>query len=897
MKIKALSIIDFGKFDDKREILEINPRVALFYGRNEAGKTTIFNLIKSLLYGFSPVKSEAHPYSSRKNGRIEFSAKLTTRDGEAEVYRRLLSSPKGQMTIGDRLLELKNAPLPHAEHISSEIFSKVYSLRVEDLIDIQGRAWDEVQDKLLANYGNELIRSTREVLKDINEEAAQIYRESGKGNYLIKELESKIKELKKEKNAALNRQELLRKYDSRLREINSLLEALVEERLILKTSIKKAKEVMPIIRLMEEISQLKSRIVMAELAEQLPSDLRRLLEEQEDGLRRLEEELAAKENAIKEKKEHGYNITSLDEVILENKHRINGYLSDIGKLVAMQEGIERLNQDIDKTVSRLQEEAKTILREEPTAEIFKNIRSINYLELQAQIGINKRLQQELKEKQQVLEIKGQQRVELKKPKGYLVAAALGLPLLAISIYINNTPAMLISGFISFFGITGMINNAKMQKEYSEGWSKTNNIDRLKDEIKAITNKLQESSAGLRELLRGIPVPEIIIEHSQDVFLTSLMRMKDLHQLLEDKNKECENKETSYRDLKHELTNFLKQVEAIDPKGLKESIYTLKDRLDFLDKQMVVNEGLQQEITRLSRESMEGNNQVSERQEKLQYYNEKLRQLGAGSIEAGLEALEANNGIKSKIKLLEERLTEMPSYSTLRDIQQLKSEAQGLLGDIEIEKGELRLEDIEEELKNLKVEKKEIEINMQQLMEDLTLDELESNIAVLEEELEAACFKRDRLMLLSEIIKRADEEFRLENQPDVLKNASRYFSIITDARYTNIFLEDNEGTPAIYLKEADNPSPRKISENESKGTLNQLYLSLRLSLIDHLDKNKDSLPICFDELLINWDEDRLHNNLQLLEEISSQRQIFIFTCHEWMADKIEKHFKVERISLN
>lgn|GEM_PF-4006229 len=897
MKIKALSIIDFGKFDDKREILEINPRVALFYGKNEAGKTTIFNLIKSLLYGFSPVKSEAHPYSSRKNGRIEFSAKLTTRDGEAEVYRRLLSSPKGQVTVGDKLLELKNSPLPYAEHISSEIFNKVYSLRVEDLIDIQGRAWEEVQDKLLANYGNELIRSTREVLKDINDEAAQLYRESGKGNYLIKELENKIKDLKKEKNAALNREELLRKYDNRLKEINDLLEALVEERFNLKSSIKKAKEIMPIISFMKEIAELKGRIVLDELSDLLPPDLRRLLGELENSLRRLEEEIKVKESAIKEKKELTYITTSQDEVILENKHRINGYLSDIGKLVTMQEDLEKLKEDIDKTASRLQEEAKTILKEEPTAEIYRSIRSINYLELQAQLGINKKLQQELKEKQQVLEIKGQQRVEPKKSKGYLATALLGLPLLVASIFINNTTAMLIAGFISIFGITGMINNTKMQKEYSDSWARSNNIDRLEAEIKVITNKLQEVWADLRGLLKGIPVPEIIIDHSQDVFLTSLMRVKDLHQLLEDKNKEFHKKEASYRALEHELTEFLEQAKAIEPKGIKESIFALKDKLDLLEKQRVLNEGLQADIARLSREAVVGERQQLELQERLQSYKDKLMLLGKGSIGAGLEALESNNKIKAKIRLLEERLSHMSAYSSLKGLQQLEFQAQGLLGDVEVEKGEARLEDIEEELKNLKVERKEIEIKMQQLMEALTLDELESNLAVLEEELEAACFKRDRLLLLSEIIKRADEEFRLENQPDVLKNASRYFNIITQGRYTNIFIEDNEGTPAIYLREAESPSPRRIGENESKGTLNQLYLSLRLSLIDHLDQNNEPLPICFDELLINWDEDRLNSNLQLLEEISSQRQIFIFTCHEWMAEKIEEHFDVKRISLN
>jgi len=246
MKIKQLEIIDFGKFRDTT-LDSLDQGMVVVYGKNEAGKTTLFNLINSLIFGFSPAKSENHPYSSWKNERIEFSGIVTTDKGEEiHLYRRLLSSPKGQMTLNDKLIELKNTPLPFANHISWEIYNKIYSLRVEDLVEIQGKAWDEVQDKLLANFGNINIRNTRDVIKELNDEANKIHRDSGRGKTLVKEIETEIRGLKKEKQEALEVQSRLKTYDQRLDTIKTKIEETTEEKITLKVQLKRAKLLTPI---------------------------------------------------------------------------------------------------------------------------------------------------------------------------------------------------------------------------------------------------------------------------------------------------------------------------------------------------------------------------------------------------------------------------------------------------------------------------------------------------------------------------------------------------------------------------------------------------------------------------------------------------------------------------
>lgn len=57
MKIKELNIKNFGKFSDKKIVL--NDGINLFYGENESGKTTIHTFIKSILFGLERGRGRA----------------------------------------------------------------------------------------------------------------------------------------------------------------------------------------------------------------------------------------------------------------------------------------------------------------------------------------------------------------------------------------------------------------------------------------------------------------------------------------------------------------------------------------------------------------------------------------------------------------------------------------------------------------------------------------------------------------------------------------------------------------------------------------------------------------------------------------------------------------------
>ena len=94
--------------------------------------------------------------------------------------------------------------------------------------------------------------------------------------------------------------------------------------------------------------------------------------------------------------------------------------------------------------------------------------------------------------------------------------------------------------------------------------------------------------------------------------------------------------------------------------------------------------------------------------------------------------------------------------------------------------------------------------------------------------------------------------------------------ITNNKYNNVMMNDSEGI--LVETEKGNYVP---ANKLSVGTIDQLYLSLRLSMVDTLSEEK--MPIILDEAFAYYDNDRLKNILKYLFEKYNDRQIIIFTC--------------------
>ena len=115
---------------------------------------------------------------------------------------------------------------------------------------------------------------------------------------------------------------------------------------------------------------------------------------------------------------------------------------------------------------------------------------------------------------------------------------------------------------------------------------------------------------------------------------------------------------------------------------------------------------------------------------------------------------------------------------------------------------------------------------------------------------------------------AHEKMQSNFTPQLNKKASQYFSTITENKYVRIFCDEEFG-----LK-IDTDIPRE-SSYFSGGTVDQLYLSLRLALTDMLFGER-KMPLILDQPFLQYDPMRKNNTVALLENMSDKRQTLLFT---------------------
>lgn len=139
-------------------------------------------------------------------------------------------------------------------------------------------------------------------------------------------------------------------------------------------------------------------------------------------------------------------------------------------------------------------------------------------------------------------------------------------------------------------------------------------------------------------------------------------------------------------------------------------------------------------------------------------------------------------------------------------------------------------------------------------------------------------------MAKEVLSEAYEKMKSSVIPKFTQNLSTNISNITGNRYKKAMFNELDGL-IVELENGDYVPVNRMSI----GTIDQLYLSLRLSMIDEMSDEK--VPILLDEAFAFYDSERLKNILQYLNMEFKDRQIIIFTCTNREKD-ILKDMKID-----
>ncbi len=241
-------------------------------------------------------------------------------------------------------------------------------------------------------------------------------------------------------------------------------------------------------------------------------------------------------------------------------------------------------------------------------------------------------------------------------------------------------------------------------------------------------------------------------------------------------------------------------------------------------------------------------------------------------------------LNSEINLLEENIKKLE-----KEIKQEKEdiifkfnlEKKDILKEILNNKIDFNIEEknkIEKELENSnkKIVEYKLKLNGIEYEENSINNKLEDSISKeeeyerLKEQLTELQEKNKCILATKDLLEKAYEKMKNNVTPKFTQNLSNIACNISNGKYKKVIFNEEKGL-VVELENGEYISVNRLSA----GTIDELYLSLRLSMLDEISNEK--MPIILDEVFAYFDDERLKNSLIFLAEQSKEHQIIIFTC--------------------
>ncbi|MBD8067729.1 ATP-binding protein [Bacillus sp. PS06] len=201
MKVIGLQIYGYGKFENK-EFKNLSPSIQVFFGKNEAGKSTLMSYILSILFGF-PTKQQSEQRYEPKTSQ-SYGGKVII---DTDIYGEIMIERLPGKAAGDVTVLLKDGSI-HGEEMLQELLSNmdrndyqsIYSFNVHGLQEIQQVGADDLGRYLISSgaIGTDALVSIQYKLE---KELEGLFKPNGRRPLLnaellhLKELQQKVKKL------------------------------------------------------------------------------------------------------------------------------------------------------------------------------------------------------------------------------------------------------------------------------------------------------------------------------------------------------------------------------------------------------------------------------------------------------------------------------------------------------------------------------------------------------------------------------------------------------------------------------------------------------------------------------------------------------------------------------
>lgn len=894
MIIKNIRIKRFGALKDKE--IELKEGINIVSGDNEAGKTTLQYFIKSFLYGMSTKRSK----TIRDNIRSKYalfngeraSGEVQIHDEEKDILIiRSFGSTKKEDTVKvlDGLTGKEISDLNHEE--PAKTLLNINSSSFENTLFIKG-----LGTYLNSSKDDEIMHKLTNSLES-GEEGVSYFKAIGKLETIRKALTTA-------------------RGNGKLDVFREKKISILEEREdFLKASEKNLEDEMKIINLKDEISSLRIRLKKLEIYKKhlrkikLQKEYKDILqylkksEELKNQAKLLEGELIWEDGIIDRERIEGlkeesavilsfYNLregkSEEGKEIEKEKLEIEEKIYEFGTLIELGEDLEdkllKISRETEKSKGKLMvyEENKSELQElrrrlENIKYTLGNVVNIENFEDQIDILLREYEDKLFQLKSRLLDRRVINSYEEFKSKSFLkniynttIVLGILVSFLLVSIKpVLSVITLLVSGvfLILNFNNSKKLDILKMQNKEEEV-------------IKDLEKSIKEKEIKLMDYGKSLNL------NSYEEFGRALSEYKKYKEEIKTLMRMIEERENKLKvyDIKE-----INKLQEDNDKILKSVLtYTESENLDELlnkIKSFKIIKSRQEIIFHKWETYIQGYNSLKEDIERREsILRRKLRILKLENIsfyDLPKELDKLIEKLKEKDEILSALNGVNETYKALlkdRDLEHMKEELQEMLSDSleysyedeeEIERDiklsqnklletEKDLKDVENSVSNRFLGKRSL------IVIEGDFQEISDKIISYEKELEA-------LELAKELLEESFKELQKNIGPILNEKVSYYFNKLTIGKYSEVKVGDE-----YELLVRDTNGEVIKGDYLSNGTWDQVYLSLRLALVDMLFGDS-CVPLIFDDAFVQYDDKRLESTLEVIKELSDKRQIILFSC--------------------
>src|SRR6266545_1446683 len=154
----------------------------------------------------------------------------------------------------------------------------------------------------------------------------------------------------------------------------------------------------------------------------------------------------------------------------------------------------------------------------------------------------------------------------------------------------------------------------------------------------------------------------------------------------------------------------------------------------------------------------------------------------------------------------------------------------------------------------------------------SVPEAEETFAAARRELERVVRLEQTLAATLALLRNAQDQVHRDIAPVLAATVQAWLPELTAGRYMEATVDPASLDVLVQMKDGR----RRRARHLSQGTREQIYLLLRVALAQHLAKPGEVIPLILDDVTVQCDTPRTARLLEVLHQVSRERQVILFT---------------------